>query len=98
MTNDHKCYRIKGRSGKRTHKRQNDIDRSVIFTVIIYGNLKTMFTCLAFFLFCNFRRRLILLFGSERTIFIDCLKYRRENRGGFVRIRIRNYYNLFESK
>lgn len=51
MTNDHKCYRIKGRSGKRTYKRQNDIDRTVIFTVIIYGNLKTMFTCLAFFLF-----------------------------------------------
>lgn len=49
MTNDHKCYRIKGRSGKRTYKRQNDIDRTVIFTVIIYGHLKTMFMCPAFF-------------------------------------------------
>lgn len=49
MANDHKRYRIKGRSGKRTYKRQNGIDWTVIFTIIIYGNLKTMFTYLVFF-------------------------------------------------
>lgn len=51
---NHKCYRIKGRSGKRTYKRQNDIDWTVIFIVIIYGNLETMFTYLVFFFFLYF--------------------------------------------
>lgn len=54
MANDHKRYRIKGRSGKRTYERQNGIDRTVVFTVIIYGNLKTMFTYLILFFFFDF--------------------------------------------